>query len=74
MINDVLFDEFKLECGVPQGFSLSAILFRLYTSKLFEIVKFIVTKAYIYFFRNLKSDLLSEKAWKIAYQIFVCGC
>ena len=74
MIYDVLFDEFKLECGVPQGFSLSAILFRLYTSKLFEIVKFIVTKTYIYFSRNLKSDLLSEKAWKIAYQIFVCGC
>ena len=39
LINDVLFDEFKLECGVPQGFSLSAILYRLYTSKLFEIVK-----------------------------------
>lgn len=51
MINDILFDEFKLECGVPQGFSLSTILFRLYTSKLFEI-----TKVYVYFSPNLKSD------------------
>ena len=35
----MLFDEFKLECDVPQGFSLSPTPFRLYTSKLFEIVK-----------------------------------
>jgi len=37
-------------------------------------LKFIVTKVYIYFSRNLKSDLLLEKAWKIAYRIFVWGC
>ena len=37
-------------------------------------LKFTVTKVYIYFSRNLKSDLLLEKAWKIAYRIFVWGC
>ena len=40
MINKSLSEPFKLECGVPQGFCLGLLLFTLYTSKLFEIIKY----------------------------------
>ena len=41
LINDILSDEFSLKCDVPQRSCPGPILFKLYTSKLSEIVKLI---------------------------------
>lgn len=38
-INGIVSDSFSLECGVPQGSSLGPLLFNIYVSKLFEIIK-----------------------------------
>jgi len=40
MINESLSKPFNLEWGVPQGSCLGPLLFTLYTSKLFETIKF----------------------------------
>ena len=68
LINDLLSDDFSLESGVPQGSCLGPILFTLYTSKLFEIVKIHLpdvhcyaddTQVYISLSPNFKPDQLS---------------
>ena len=40
MINESLSKSFKLECGVPQGSYLGLLLFTMYTSEPFEIIKY----------------------------------
>ena len=40
MINTLLSKRFKLECGMIQGSCLGPLLFTLYTSMLFEIIKY----------------------------------
>jgi len=68
LINGLLSDEFSLECGVPQGSFLGPILFTLYKSKRFEIVRTHLpdvhcyadeTQVYISLSPNFKSDQLS---------------
>ena len=41
MINESQSKPFKLECGVPQDSCLGPLVFTLYTSELFEIIKYI---------------------------------
>ena len=48
MINESLSKPFKLECGVPKGSCLGPLLFTLYTSKLFEIIKYLLPIIYCY--------------------------
>ena len=40
MINESLSKPYKLECGVPLSFCLGPLLFTLYTSELFEVIKY----------------------------------
>ena len=40
MINESLSKPYKLECGVPLSSCLGPLLFTLYTSELFEIIKY----------------------------------
>ena len=68
MINESLSDPFKLDCGVLQGSCLGpALLFTLYTSMLFDVIKTHLpgvhcyaddTQVYIGFSPNGKSDQL----------------
>ena len=48
MINESLSKPFKLECGLPQGSCLGRLLITLYTSKLFEIIKYHPPMIYYY--------------------------
>ena len=47
-INGALSKKFDLECGVPQGSCLGPLLFTIYASKLFSIIKSHQPSAYSY--------------------------
>ena len=50
LINGNCSDSFSLPHGVPQGSCLGALLFTIYTSKLFEIVKCHLPVQYKYYY------------------------
>ena len=47
-INGTLSRKFYLQCGIPQGSCLAPLLFIIYSSKLFEILKFHLPTAHAY--------------------------
>ena len=47
-LNDLTSDSFKLPYGVPQGSCLGPLLFTIYSSKLFEVIKYHLPEAHAY--------------------------
>ena len=47
-VDGILSDRFDLECGVPHGSCLGPLLFTVYTSKLFEILRLHLPSAHAY--------------------------
>ena len=65
-VNGTFSNTFALECGVPQGSCLGPLLFTIYTSKLFEIIRSHLPSAHAYaddtqlYMSFRPSDSLSE--------------
>ena len=47
-INNFNFNKFNLQCGVPQGSCVGPLLFTIYASKLFEVIKNNLPQAHTY--------------------------
>ena len=47
-LNGFTSDSFKLPYGVPQGWCLGSLLFTIYSSKLFEVIKYHLPEAHAY--------------------------
>ena len=47
-VNGTLSDKFNLTCGVPQGSCLGPLLFTIYASSLFDIMKFHLPSVHTY--------------------------
>ena len=47
-LNGFTSDSSNLPCGVPQGSCLGSLLFTIYSSKLFEVIKYHVPAAHAY--------------------------
>ena len=83
-VNGSLSRIFNLECGVPQGSCLGSLLFMLYTSRLFDIIKTHLpevhcsaddTQLYLSFSpSNAINQLSAISAMDLASMIFVHGC